>query len=190
MLHPIWATLHPIWAMLHLYSYAALSELSCNLLSYTVPFWAIRCILLNYAVPYWDKLQLSELGCALLSYATSFWTTLHPTELRLTPNEICDSKNIMSLAIAASLILTVELMIHRENPVKILVWQKFAKMYYFSYSSLIQLQVALCTYMLLLRLGLNKVLCIIPSYPPFPIFPSLIPPSLNPPSRFLGKFDY
>ncbi len=53
---PFWATLHPTWATLRPKSYAAPSELSCNLLSYAEPIWAM--------------LHTSELRCTLLSYAS------------------------------------------------------------------------------------------------------------------------
>jgi hypothetical protein len=45
--------------------------------------------------------------------------------------------------IAASLILTAELILCKENPAKIPVWQKSAKVYHSLYSSTEQLQVAL-----------------------------------------------
>jgi hypothetical protein len=57
--------------------------------------------------------------------------------------KISKKKNIPRLPIVSSLILSTKLMIYRENPAKIPVWQKSAKVYHCFYSSKEQLQVAL-----------------------------------------------
>jgi hypothetical protein len=49
----------------------------------------------------------------------------------------------MSPAIAAALILTAKLIICKENPAKIPVWQKIRQVYHSLYSSIEQLKVAL-----------------------------------------------
>jgi hypothetical protein len=61
----------------------------------------------------------------------------------LSSGEYYIEKSIMSSAITAALIPTAKLMICRENPAKIPVLQKSAKVYHFLFSSTEQLQVAL-----------------------------------------------
>ncbi len=71
-------------------SYAAYcSAISCTVLSYPAPYWALLPSLfwsplypLSYTAP--SELCCTPLCCAciLLSYNTPFWATLHPVELR------------------------------------------------------------------------------------------------------------
>ncbi len=103
-------------------------------------------------------------------------------------------KNIMSPALTAALI-PPEIYINdtfvEKTPRNVPVWQKIRQSIpLLIYSSTEQLQVALWTFMFI-RLKQRKVSSHPPSaISPFPIFPSLIPPSTNPPSRLLGQFDY
>ena len=132
-----WAKLHP-------------AELHCTLLSYAAPSWAplhpneLHCTLLRYPVPLryaafnwvthhpiWAKLRpksyaaISELSLALLSYTAPLWAMLHPTELCLTLNELRGTlKNLMFPAHRSFADPYDKIMVFRENPAKIPVWQK------------------------------------------------------------------
>ncbi len=116
---------------------------------------------LSYAAPY-------------LSYATPFWSTQHPKWAMLHPKWATmhpKFHNVPAPPIAKSLFLPAKLIIYRENPAKSPSFGKIRKSIHFSYSTIMQLQVALWTYMFL-RLGLNNEYWIVSSHPPSPISPS------------------
>ncbi len=84
------------------------------------------------------------------------------------------------------------LLIHRENTAKITVWQKIRQSIpLLLLFNRVTAGGAVNLHATQFRLKQRKV----SSHPnsmicPFPISPSLIPSSPNPPSRFLGQFDY
>ncbi len=128
-LHPTWPILHPSWPMMRPKSYAAPSELSCNLLSYAVFFWA-TCFLLSYAAPYWATPHPK-------------WATRHP-------------KHIMSPVYRSFADPSYKINDFQRNPAKHpALANKSAKVYHSLYSSTEQLQVVLWTY-IFLWLGLNN----------------------------------